>query len=567
MKEFRMVPVDAHGLNDGPFLRMESVLSDILDKLFFAFDTTKKLREGVADLDRLLEPANLTLIHDRMQAVSDLLDEIDRNSGDAKAFVKDLRDNSHKMSMTLRELSKIIQSSNIVSLNARIIAQGHRHRPLGSQLVRLAESLSDISSDASGLVNEMFDVIDSIVAATEDMGGNVEQRAQALFSTLKPRARALETALTALEQGMTAARSASAWLSEFVAVAERDVSEVISALQVGDRSRQRAEHVRFVTSRASLYPPQSVEGHSLILLAKAQMQQTVTEAVTDTRKASRQFSDLAGRQNEFLARCREIASSFEDSARMLNLNDHDSGKRKFDFAASARAQEKAQQRLQEADDSLVARSKTLSDCAFQMQLAALNTIITCARGFKEAMDMIMISQQINEVISEAPVTFDLFAETMDLTKQRVTEWASREVGAVDAEIDGIGENDPTLVEAQNVLAKLMPSLTNDAPQIAQAISSSAETFLSFFRELEQLAQQDLVEVAPLALSDAITSETFAQHLKEIRASYTMQEERDIQDIMFAELSGKDGSEQAAAKPEPQPAAVETEDDDLSDIFF
>jgi len=559
--------VVAQGLNDGQYLLMEGVGGEILVKVFFALDTTEKLREGVADLDRLLEPANLTLIHDRMQAVSDLLDEIDRNSGDAKAFVKDLRDNSHKMSMTLRELSKIIQSSNIVSLNARIIAQGHRHRPLGSQLVRLAESLSDISSEASGLVNEMFDVIDSIVAATEDMGGNVEQRAQALFSTLKPRARALETALTALEQGMTAARSASAWLSEFVAVAERDVSEVISALQVGDRSRQRAEHVRFVTSRASLYPPQSVEGHSLILLAKAQMQQTVTEAVTDTRKASRQFSDLAGRQNEFLARCREIASSFEDSARMLNLNDHDSGKRKFDFAASARAQEKAQQRLQEADDSLVARSKTLSDCAFQMQLAALNTIITCARGFKEAMDMIMISQQINEVISEAPVTFDLFAETMDLTKQRVTEWASREVGAVDAEIDGIGENDPTLVEAQNVLAKLLPSLTNDAPQIAQAISSGAETFLSFFRELEQLAQQDLVEVAPLALSDAITSETFAQHLKEIRASYTMQEERDIQDIMFAELSGKDGSEQAAAKPEPQPAAVETEDDDLSDIFF
>ncbi|CUH65207.1 hypothetical protein TG4357_01723 [Thalassovita gelatinovora] len=567
MKEFRMVPVDAHGLNDGPFLRIESVLSDILDKLFFAFDTTKKLREGVADLDRLLEPANLTLIHQRMQGVAELMDEIDRNSGDAKAFVQDLRDNSRKMSMTLRELSKIIQSSNIVSLNARIIAQGHRHRPLGSQLVRLAESLSDISSDASGLVNEMFDVIDSIVAATEDMGGNVEQRAKALFSTLKPRARALETALGALEQGMTAAQSASAWLSEFVAVAERDVSEVISALQVGDRSRQRAEHVRVITGRASLYPAQSTEGHSLILLAKAQMQQTVTEAVTDTRKASSQFADLAGRQNEFLARCREIAFSFEDSARMLNPAEHDSGNRKFDFAASAKAQEKAQHRLQEADESLGARSKTLSDCAFQMQLAALNTIITCARGFKEAMDMIMISQQINEVISEAPVTFELFAETMDMTKQRVTEWASREVSAVDAEIEGIGENDPTLDEAQKVLAKLLPSLTNDAPQIAQAISSSADTFLSFFRELEQLAQQDPVEVAPLPLADAITSETFALHLDEIRASYTMQEERNIHDIMFAELNGKQGSEQVIVDPEPQAASAATEDDDLSDIFF
>ncbi|MDX1781139.1 MAG: hypothetical protein R3256_07445 [Thalassovita sp.] len=567
MKEFRMVPVNARGLNDGPFQRMETVLSEILDKLFFAFDTTKRLREGVADLDRLLDPSNLSRVNARLRAVADLMDEIDTNSNDAKTFVQDLRDNSRKMSSTLKDLSKIIQSSNIVSLNARIIAQGHRHRPLGGQLVRLAESLSDISSDASDLVKEMFEVIDSIVAATEDLGRNVEDRAAAMFSTLKPKARALETALTSLEQGMKAAHAASTWLSDYVAVAERDVSAVISALQVGDRSRQRAEHVRFITSRASLYPPQSTEAHSLMLLARAQMQQTVTEAVTDTRKASEQFASLAGRQQEFLIRCREIASSFSDTDTTLDLARTGRGGRAFDFAASASAQEKAQHRLQDADDELASRSKTLSDCAFEMQLAALNTIITCARGFREAMDMIMISQQINEVISEAPVTFNQFAETMELTKQRVTDWTSREVGAVDAEIEGMDEEDPTLTEARQVLSKLLPSLSNDAPQIAQAITSSADTFFTFFRELEQLAEDDPVAVAPLPLADALTSETFALHLEEIHNAYTMQAERDIQDIMFAELKSDDGEEVPApqAVAEPEPAAED--EDDLSDIFF
>ena len=208
MQHLRTVSVTAPGLNDGPFLRMESVLTEILDKLFFAFDSTKTLREGVADLDRLLEPANLVRINEKQATISDLMEQIDANSKDAKAFVQDLRDNGRKMSSTLKELSKIIQSSNIVSLNARIIAQSHRHRALGAQLVRLAESISDISGDATNLVSEMFEVIDTIVSTTEEMGQNVEDRARAMFSTLKPKAKALEAALTALEQGMKAASTA-----------------------------------------------------------------------------------------------------------------------------------------------------------------------------------------------------------------------------------------------------------------------------------------------------------------------------------------------------------------------
>ncbi|WP_373049944.1 hypothetical protein [Thalassovita aquimarina] len=575
MKEFRMVAVNTRGLNDGPFQRIETVLSDILDKLFFAFDETKKLREGVADLGQLLDPSNLTRVNARLRSVAELMEQIDANSGDAKAFVQDLRDNGRQMSSTLKELSKIIQSSNIVSLNARIIAQGHRHRPLGDQLVRLAESLSDISNDASVLVQEMFEVIDSIVDATGDMGQNVEQRAAALFSTLKPKARALETALTSLEKGMTAAHSASVWLSEYVTVAERDVSAVISALQVGDRSRQRAEHVRLITGRASLYPSQSTEAHSLMLLARAQMQQTVNEAVTDTRKASTQFASLAGRQQEFLARCREIASSFAECERTLDMETlgggyggaRGPGERKFDFAASAKAQEKAQLRLQDADETLADRSKILSDCAFQMKLAALNTIITCARGFREAMDMIMISQQINEVISEAPVTFSQFADIMEQTKQRMHEWSSREAGAVDDEIEGMDEEDPTLTEARAVLGKLLPSLNNDAPQIANAISSSADTFFSFFRELEQLAEDDPVSVEPLPLADAVTSEIFARHLEELYNAYTMQAERDIHEIMFAELEGEMEEEAPVAQPVAAAEPAAAEEDDLSDIFF
>lgn len=574
MKQFRMVSVDTRGLNDGPFQRIETVLSDILDKLFFAFDETKKLREGVADLDRLLDPSNLTRVNARLRAVADLMDQIDDNSGEAKNFVQDLRDNSRQMSSTLKDLSKIIQSSNIVSLNARIIAQGHRHRPLGDQLVRLAESLSEISNDASVLVKEMFEVIDSIVDSTQDMGRNVEQRAAALFSTLKPKARALEAALTSLEKGMTAARSASVWLSEYVEVAERDVSAVISALQVGDRSRQRAEHVRLITSRASLYPSQSTEAHSLMLLARAQMQQTVNEAVTDTRKASTQFASLAGRQQEFLARCREIASSFSDCEQTLDggaptgaYGGYGASEGKFDFAASSVAEEKAQQRLQDADNALVERSKTLSDCAFQMKLAALNTIITCARGFREAMDMIMISQQINEVISEVPDTFSHFAGIMEQTKQRMHEWTSREAGAVDDEIDGMDDEDPTLTEARQVLGKLLPSLNNDAPQIAQAISSSADTFFSFFRELEQLAEDDPVAVAPLPLADAVTTEVFALHLEELHNCYTMQAERDIQDIMFAELKSEAEPEAPVEQPIAAPEPAAAAEDDLSDIFF
>ncbi|MFY0679250.1 MAG: hypothetical protein JXR13_01625 [Thalassovita sp.] len=546
-------------------------MSEILDKLFFAFDTTKTLRGGVSDLERLLEPANLTRISERQRAISELMAQIDANSSDAKSFVQDLRDNSRSMSSTLKDLSKIIQSSNIVSLNARIIAQGHRHRALGAQLVRLAESISDISGDATDLVSEMFEVIDSIVTATDEMGHNVEERASALLSSLKPKAQSLDRALTSLETGMKAAHSASTWLAEFVTGAERDVSEVISALQVGDRSRQRAEHVRKVADFANRYSPMSMEARALMTLARAQMQQTVTEAVTDTRKASQLLADLANRQDEFLSQCRKIAISFEEGAANLSAASQTSTETGFDFEASAQSEAEAQGRLKESDDALATRSKTLSDHAFQMQLASLNTIITCARGFKQAMDMIMISQQINEVISEAPGTFEQFSDTMEQTKQRVAEWARRDAGNITQEIEGMGEDDPTLTEARTVLQKLLPSLNTDAPKIARSITSAAASFFAFFQELEDLAKTDPVTIEPLPLSDLEPSEMFIQHLDELYQCYTMQAERDIQDVMFSQLPGlAEAKEEAAGHVETVAAAPAEEaaaDDDLSDIFF
>jgi hypothetical protein len=567
MQHFRNVPAAAQGLNDGPFLRMESVLSEILDKLFFAFDTTKTLRAGVADLDRLLEPENLVRINEKQGAIANLMDQIDANSKDAKAFVQDLRDNGRKMSSTLKELSKIIQSSNIVSLNARIIAQSHRHRALGAQLVRLAESISDISGEATNLVAEMFEVIDTIVTTTEEMGQNVEARARALFSTLKPKAKALEMALIALQKGMKAASTASSWLSDYVAVAEKDVSEVISALQVGDRSRQRAEHVRFISERVALYHPHSTEATSLMLLARAQMQETVTETITDTRKARQLFASLRSRQDDFLSRCHEIAGSFQESAIALGAAAQPIDAKAFAFAADTSAEEDAEQRLAEADQALAKRSKTLSDNAFQMQLAALNTIITCARGFKQAMDMIMISQQINEVISEAPVTFDKFADTMDQTKAKMQEWSSRETSESAADLSSMEGEDPALQQAREVLEKLLPSLETDAPQIAHAITSSADAFESFVEELELLDQVEKVALTPLPLKDAVLSEEFSDHLAEIHKCYTMQAERDIQDAMFAELKGDaaEAQEEVAAPVEPEASA--DDGDDLDDIFF
>lgn len=569
MKDIGAVPVSAHGLNDGPFLRMETVLSEILDKLFFAFDTTKTLRGEVSDLERLLEPANLTRISERQRAIAELMMQIDANSSDAKTFVKDLRENSRSMTSTLKDLSKIIQSSNIVSLNARIIAQGHRHRALGAQLVRLAESISDISGDATDLVSEMFEVIDTIVSATDEMGHNVEHRASALLSSLKPKAQSLDRALTALETGMKSAHSASTWLAEFVTGAERDVSEVISALQVGDRSRQRAEHIRMIADRANRYSPMSMEARCLMVLARAQMQQTVTEAVTDTRKASQLLADLANRQGEFLSQCRKIAMSFEEGASSLSAADHKAPEKVFDFKASAQSEADAKGRLKDADDALATRSKTLSDHAFQMQLASINTIITCARGFKQAMDMIMISQQINEVISEAPGTFEQFSATMEQTKLRVAEWSRREGGNITEEIEGMGSDDPTLTEARAVLQKLLPSLNGDAPKIARAITSAAASFFAFFQELEDLAKTDPVAIVPLSLSDFDPSESFVSALDEIYQKYTMQAERDIHIVMFSALPGAEEAAAEAALVETVVAAAPAAaaEDDLSDIFF
>jgi hypothetical protein len=568
--------------NLDPFRRIETDITAVLDLLAYAFEHTKDLRTGVAALEEQLQPEKLASIARRQQIVSRFIEEVDTTNTLTVNMVRDLRSQSVTMVRTLRELSQTIQSSNIVSLNARIIAQAHSRQPQGEHLVRLAQNISDISEAASTEAKAMVDVIDGITSLIDQMGQAAEARALAMLRTLRPRAEAMEAALGALETGMDAAREASAWLNTFIDSARTEISAIISALQIGDRSRQRAEHVDLILARARGCVPGSPEAAALSRLGVAQLAQTVEAVLADAQVAQDMMGAFNGRMPDFLQQCDAISKAFG-----AGIPDGPGPVAPADLASMDALKETARDArvaLLDMDTQLQSHSRNLSDSAFHMSLASLNTIVTCARSFRKAQDMIVVSQQINEVISEIPKSFDVFVASMDTTKRNLQQWDELDARQADWNLSDLGEGDGTLRTTRGVLADLLPELAVRPRRIVQAIGDGTERFGAMVRQVAKIGTDNPDNGAHDVFRLGPDDSAFAATLTEIRATYTMQEERDLHDRMFQMVQAVPGpgdladvSDDAAGSGTVRPASQEAPGtapespsavaDELDDIFF
>ncbi|NVO28840.1 hypothetical protein HJ526_15525 [Donghicola sp. C2-DW-16] len=561
-----------------PLFRLESVFSRVTDSLFFASEKAALLKGAMGDLVEITNQHQIDIVSQGRKDINMFATQVDERISQSSGFLREIGRKRQMMNAEIKDLAQNIHSASIVSLNARIIAQGHRTLKQGEQLVRLAENISGITDNASQQVAEMLKATESITKALQKLLVYAEDQSLTLADTIRPEIRSLEKSLQTLSRALENSHEAAEWMNEYYRKAEGDVMMVIQSLQVGDRARQRAEHIQQILHEAASFPTGSHENQLLTALADIQMEQAVQETLTDAEKAMVTLTGLAADLDRYQQNNSALRKAFADRHELNNgvLQTDLLNKQKAEMAGGSNESQALMNQIRESDERLKEHSRNLNNAAFQMQLASLNTIIACAREGRAAADMIVISQQVNSVVSTVPEIYVTFSAALDSTKQHLEDYlagvTSSSSGNINAEVIAMI---PVVV---TVVSDLMPKLASDSEQVARAIEASDRMLRELVNDLKQTNRKgtSVKRRFPTSLE---LEPRFQRVSARIRKLYTMQAERDLHDGLLANYIEADEAPAPVAKkdevkfemfdeaPATKAEAAPSGGNDLSDILF
>lgn len=366
----------------------------------------------------------------------------------------------------------------------------------------------------------------------------------------------------------TRVRTVASSLGTLVRQVQGKVAKTLSALQIGDMTRQRVEHVQaglgFLAAARDNGP---VEGEAAMLrLLGAQMEDLVDEFNDGCGTVTSSLAGLAGDIKEVLALGKQARGNTSGSDNFLRALEGSVGVARKLVGRI----EVAGQRTDEVSRSAAATARELSDAVdsirtikTEIQYMAINTSLRCSR-------MGDAGKPMNVVASELRV----FANQMETVSSRILDGlsalgdAARDLGGDDAgTTSGLGE------ALDNALAKIraagermeadLKTMAAKGEHLAREVGGSVSR-LDFTRELGEVLEGCTVSLATEAAesaSGAAAGEITPQVRdlsEQLFKTYTMARERQVHRA-YIPLE-----EQAAAQPATTRAE---EEDDLAAVLF
>ena len=350
-------------------------------------------------------------------------------------------------------------------------------------------------------------------------------------------------------------------LAELVRQVQGKVARVLSALQIGDMTRQRIEHVQLGLDLVRQSGGGAGNGTMLRLLA-AQMEDLLDEFKEGCSTVTSSLAGLAGDTKEVIALGRQARGTGEGgnflkaletsvaAARGLVGRVEAAGNRTDEVSGSAAA---IASELSEAVDSI----RTIRS---EIQYMTINTSLRCSR-------MGEAGKPMNVVASELRV----FAEQMETVSGRILERLDVIGAAARQQVEKQGAAGSSLGEAlDNALSKIrtaggrmeedLKNLSAKGDHVAREVGRGVSR-LDFTRELGEVLEQCALALADeaVAAQDGEEFEGAAAIAAQLFAKYTMAREREIHRAFFP-------AEVAAVAADPQ-STQKDDEDDLDALLF
>jgi hypothetical protein len=553
-----------------PRQRIETAFVDVGGRLTQAATLLGRVSSLFEGLPRDLESEELVEATGRLDAVGSRARAIAAAFADEREDIARLLGVVNAAEQPISDLSKAVKMMEIVAINARVAAAGIVGRMEGFDV--FTTDIAALSDSATKTIRDFSLVYDRLTNGVERAA---EQRAHfeaAHRDTLTGLAERLSRNLAAVVQRRQQSANGSAETGRMSRDIANRIATAVSALQVGDATRQRVEHVEDGLARLAdimagagerELPPEALPAtlSAVTRLAAAQLADTGATFSVEVEEADEALRQLAVDARAIMDHSREVYGEANRAGAsplaVLNadlreavtvLADCEAERGKLDGLAAAVA---------ETVEKLLGYVEAVQDIEANMRLVSLNAAVKCAQLGPRGRALDVIAQQLRQLTGEtvlaaeaAMANLKQAAELAQAFGRAASGDSARQVGALEQE----ARTSVALLETVDKrLSEALAVLTKDGGAAVQCLAAAATGFSGHAAIAEALAEN---ERRVTALSGDAEGEPDADLLQQLRKRYTMGSERQVHDRLFP-----------PAKTEEPPPMPPSEEAELDALFF
>ncbi|SFV38351.1 hypothetical protein SAMN05216456_3358 [Devosia crocina] len=539
-----------------------------------------RLSEGAAMLNRLtklfealpaaLQGDEVIEASAQLRAVASKARDLTQDFAKEKADLERLTQVVAAANSPIGELRRAVKMMGIVSVNARVTAAGIVGDNEDFEV--FTTDIATLSDSARTTIHEFSQVYRQLTTEVEQAASQRARFDAAHAHTLSELAEQLDQTLCALDAQRQSAVEGSAETGRVSRGIVGRIGSAVMALQVGDSTRQRLEHVEsglacladiIADNEAFDDDSRRQSVAALSVLEQTQLRETALEFAEEVGEAETALAALASDAGTIMSRSRDLYGAGKDASALTVLSaqlrtateilrDCEIERGKLEAVASA---------VQQTVSVLLGHVAAVQDIEANMRLVSLNAAVRCAQLGPRGASLTVIASQLRELTTETVVAAEAAMGQLDE--------ASALAGAFGAAAGGdnagqIGRLEQQANHAMSLLSGLderlagaMQSLNSDGPKVIKLLAAAAGSIdgqVRLSESMEDIAMQitalsnDSVPATPPAALTTV--------LERLRKSYTMEAERKIHAALFG------GAAQAAAE-----AVDDSDDFDLADMMF
>lgn len=494
---------------------------------------------------------------------------------------------SQQVGGRIAQLQKTVGAIATLAVNgqieaAHITAKDEDFSAFANEILRLARTAK---ATTEGYAREHERVAALVRVACETQAGF----ARAHEATLRSVGQQLEASLQTVDTRRAQAAGAAAEIGRRSKRISDEISVVVMALQIGDITRQRIEHVGealdMVAAGMDLDETRAreteswaaalTEGQKAAIAAtagrmqSAQITQAATEFGSEIRRVVASLAQLAEDASAIVRSGNEVYGSTDRTGRSFleevrtNLATTD---------ALVRECETARDRVDSAVSSVAAslgdllvRLGSVRDVEVDMRLVGLNTALKCGRLGPEGRTLSVVAQELrnfaNQTVQDADALMSALQEITAAAEAFERDRQNRDANRLAVMERGVMTSLGPLEECGVRLGQALEALAEQGGEVSKMLQETAErvsTHDAVTKDLQAAGQHLDRLIEPIAVTQADAG-LIAERMQLLsKGRYTMASERAIH-AQFAS-----GRADSAAAPMTSPASVEAA---LEDVLF
>lgn len=537
---------------DGAFLMVGAQLTEcaaILSRITSTFEA----------LPADLESQELNEATDRLAVVGQQASAIARSFAAEQEKLTGLARAVAAAGHPITELQQAVKMMGIVAINARVVAASVVDDE--SDFDVFTTDISQLSGSAAKTIERFSLTYKSLVQAVGEAAQARRRFEENNRQALLELAERLDTNLGKVTESRHKSASGSATTGQLTRQIGMRVASTVMAMQVGDATRQRLEHIEAALAGTE---PENGGGPWVYELQRRLLEDATVTFESEVAEADEALRQLSADARGVLDHSRDLygegGNSGDTALGVLNTDVRWATTVLRDCEVEREKLDRLGHEVSSAVAILLDHVEAVQDIEAKMRLVSLNAAIRCAQLGPKARGLSVISQQLRSLTEETVMAARAGIETLTVASRYANDFTSDNEDSRAARVGDLEQEATAALAMLDLVGKriadALTSLERDGPAVATRLKKAVAS-LSGHSGIAESMRDVGMRLGELSVDgdDAPRSDEAAALLASLRAAYTMDAERQIHDAF------------TGIAPPPAATVAEAGGDSIDDLLF